>query len=256
MIKLDELTRSFGNTLAVDHASLEIPSGTVYGLLGPNGAGKTTTIKMLTTLLVPSAGTASVAGSDVIKAADDVRRKVGYVPEQIALYQGLTAREYLEFAGHIRALAEDVIAARSGRLMEHFGLADDCDRRLTEFSKGMQRKVLMCAALLHDPEVLILDEPMEGLDVRSQAVLKSALRDFVAGGKTVLYSSHVLEVVEVVCTHLAIIHHGKIITQGSVADLLANNGGDSLSDIFLKLTGGMGHEGRSLRELMGDNPSQ
>jgi len=252
MIKLDRLTRRFGSTVAVDDISLDIPSGSIYGLLGPNGAGKTTTIKMLTTLLTPTSGTATVAGSDIVAAADEVRRKVGYVPEQIALYQGLTANEYIEFAGHIRALPDHLLATRTERLLAHFGLHDDKDRRLTEFSKGMQRKVLMCAALLHDPEVLILDEPMEGLDVKSQAVLKSALREFVAAGKTVLYSSHVLEVVEVVCTHVAVIDHGHIITSGKITDLLDAHRGQSLSEIFLELTGGDGDDGRSLRELLGD----
>jgi len=251
-LELLGLSRSFGDLVAVDALELAIPSGRLVGLLGANGAGKTTTLEMLATLLAPTAGTARVAGHDIRTATMDVRRSLGYVPEHGAVYEGLTAREYLELAAVLHDLDAAVGRRRSERLLAHFDLAGSLDRRLASFSKGMRRKVLVVAALLHDPPVLLLDEPMDGLDVPSQRVLADLLGQLVAGGKTVLYSSHVLQQVEEVCEDLVLIHQGRLLWYGEVAALRAAHGGAALTDIFLELTHQEGGAPVAWAELLGD----
>jgi len=236
MIELAGLTRRFGAQTAVDHLDLAIPAGRLVGLLGANGAGKTTTLNLLATLLAPSDGTARIAGHDIRTAVMDVRRSLGYVPEHGAVYEGLTAREYLDLAALLHGLDPAQSRPRAQRLLAHFDLGDVLDDRLAGFSKGMRRKVLVAAALLHDPPVLLLDEPMDGLDVLSQRRLAALLVQLAAGGKTVLYSSHVLQQVEEVCQHLVLIHEGRLLWQGEVAALRAEHGGATLTDLFLHLT--------------------
>lgn len=236
MIRCQGLTRTFGDLTAVNDLTVTIPSGRITALLGPNGAGKTTTLSMLTTLLPPSAGTAEVAGCDILADPAGVRCRLGYVPEGAAVYEGLTADEFLELAGRVRGLDPDVIHDRATRLLTHFDVADARDRRLGDFSKGMLRKVLVASALLHDPEVLFLDEPMDGLDVSSQKRLADLLTDLAAGGKTVVYSSHVLQQVEELCEHLVLLHRGALTWDGPLADLKARHGGAGLRDVFLAMT--------------------
>jgi ABC-2 type transport system ATP-binding protein len=237
MVTTDRLTRRFGSITAVDALTLEVPAGKVVGLLGANGAGKTTTIHMLTTLLEPSAGSAAIAGHDVREDPIGARRALGYVPEHGAVYEGLTADEYLEMAGRIRGLPRETIFGRAERILDHFGLgAADRARRLGTYSKGMRRKVLVTAALLHDPPLLLLDEPMDGLDVMSQRKLADLLREFAGGERTVLYSSHVLEQVERLCDTLVFLHEGKLMWHGDVAALRERHDDAPLSDIFLRMT--------------------
>jgi len=235
-IELHALSRYFGDLTAVDQLELTLPAGRLVGLLGANGAGKTTTLEMLATLLAPSEGTARVAGHDIGTDVMAVRRRLGYVPEHGAVYEGLTAREYLELAGLLHDRAPDLGRRRAERLLAHFELSDVLDRRLATFSKGMRRKVLVVAALLHDPPVLLLDEPMDGLDVPSQRLLADLLRRLAADGKTVVYSSHVLQQVQEVCEDLVLIHQGRLLWHGAVARLRAEHGGAQLTDIFLSLT--------------------
>ena len=236
MIELEGLTRRFGAQTAVDGLDLAIPEGRLVGLLGANGAGKTTTLNLLATLLAPSDGTARIAGHDIRTAVMAVRRSLGYVPEHGAVYEGLTAREYLDLAALLHGLDPARSRPRAQRLLAHFDLGEILDDRLAGFSKGMRRKVLVAAALLHDPPVLLLDEPMDGLDVLSQRRLAALLVQLAAGGKTVLYSSHVLQQVEEVCQHLVLIHEGRLLWQGEVAALRAEHGGATLTDLFLHLT--------------------
>ncbi len=251
-IALHALTRRFDDLTAVDRLDLTLPAGRLVGLLGANGAGKTTTLEMLATLLAPSEGTATVAGCDIRADVMGVRRRLGYVPEHGAVYEGLTAREYLELAGLLHDLAPEVGRRRTERLLGYFELSDDLDRRLATFSKGMRRKVLVVAALMHDPPVLLLDEPMDGLDVPSQRLLADLLRRLAAGGKTVVYSSHVLQQVQEVCEDLVLIHHGRLLWHGSVARLRAEHGGDALTDIFLRLTHQDAGRDVAWADLLGD----
>ena len=237
MITLKNLTRRFDSLVAVDQLSLEIPSGKIVALLGANGAGKTTILNMLTTLLTPTQGTAEVGGFDIITQGQDVRRVLGYVPEHGAMYDGLTADEYLELAGRIRGLDSQVILDRATRYLEYFEVAESRGNRLGTFSKGMRRKVLVSAALLHEPEILFLDEPMDGLDVKSQKRLGSLLQQEAAKGRTVVYSSHILQQVEELCEHVVLIHEGRLRYEGSLAELRHSHEGAGLRDIFLQLTG-------------------
>ncbi len=250
MIHLHSLTRRFDDLLAVDALDLTIPAGCITALLGPNGAGKTTTLNMLTTLLPPTSGSAEVAGCDIVDDAPGVRRAIGYVPEHGAVYEGLTADEFLELAGRVRGLEPDVIHRRATRLLEFFEVADARGKRLGAHSKGMRRKVLVTAALLHDPQVLFLDEPMDGLDVKSQKRLGDLLRDLAAEGKTVVYSSHVLQQVEELCEHLVLMHKGALLREGPLADLRNEHGGAGLRDVFLAMTEGDDGEGSSWREML------
>lgn len=250
MIQLHALTRRFDELLAVDALDLTIPSGAITALLGPNGAGKTTTLNMLTTLLPPTSGTAEVAGCDIVENPAGVRRAIGYVPEHGAVYEGLTADEFLELAGRVRGLESAEIHRRATRLLEYFEVADARDRRLGAHSKGMRRKVLVTAALLHDPEVIFFDEPMDGLDVKSQKRLGELLRDLAAEGKTVVYSSHVLQQVEELCEHLVLIHEGRLLREGPLADLRNEHGGAGLRDVFLAMTDGAEERGSSWHELL------
>jgi len=250
MIEARELTRAFSTTVAVDRLTVSIPAGAITALLGPNGAGKTTTLGMLTTLLPPTGGTALVAGHDIRTAAQAVRRVIGYVPEHGAVYEGLTADEYLELAGAVHELSAGQARDRATRLLEYFGVVERRGERLASFSKGMRRKVLATAALLHDPQVLMLDEPMDGLDVASQRKLASLLTDLAAAGKTILYSSHVLQQVEELCHHLVLIHRGHLLWRGELALLRREHGGAPLRDIFLEMTAGSAEEPVSWHDLL------
>lgn len=238
MIQLHQLTRRFDALTAVDNLTVSIPAGKIVALLGANGAGKTTTLNMLTTLLAPTSGTATVAGFDILSQGQDVRRVLGYVPEHGALYEGLTADEYLELAGRIRGLDGGVIRERATEYLEHFEVAEARANRLGSFSKGMRRKVLVTAALLHRPEVLFLDEPMDGLDVKSQKRLGEILRQEAAAGRTVVYSSHILQQVEELCEHVVLIHRGGLRYAGTLDELRRSHQGAGLRDIFLELTDG------------------
>lgn len=250
MIRCTHLTRTFGDITAVNDLTVTIPAGRITALLGPNGAGKTTTLGMLTTLLPPTSGTAEVAGCDIQADPSGVRRSLGYVPEGAAVYEGLTADEFLELAGRIRGLDPDVIHDRATRLLTHFDVADARGRRLGEFSKGMLRKVLVASALLHDPQVLFLDEPMDGLDVSSQKRLADLLQDLAAGGKAVVYSSHVLQQVEELCEHLVLLHRGVLTWDGPLAELKARHGGAGLRDAFLAMTEDDARPAASWRALL------
>ncbi len=236
MISIRHLTRRFEKLTAVDDLTVDIPSGRIVALLGANGAGKTTTLNMLTTLLTPSSGTAEVCGFDICDQGDKVRSILGYVPEHGVLYEGLSADEYLELAGRIRGLSGAEIQERATWLLEFFEVAEMRSRRLVEFSKGMRRKILVSAALLHRPQVLFLDEPMDGLDVRSQKKLGELLQKQAAEGCTVIYSSHILQQVEELCQEVVLIHGGALRWHGQLADLKQDYQGAGLRDIFLQLT--------------------
>jgi ABC-2 type transport system ATP-binding protein len=223
---------------AVRGLDLEIPTGQLVGLLGPNGAGKSTTIKMLTGMLMPTAGTAEVEGFDVLRQPLEVKRVVGYVPESGAVFEALTALEYLTFVASLHHIPETEAAQRIERFADFFQLenADLTDKPLAAFSKGMRQKVVITSALLHNPRVVFFDEPLNGLDANAALSFKSLITSLARDGKTIVYCSHILDVVERVCERVVIIHEGRVVADGSVEALKQQAGEATLERVFNRLT--------------------
>ncbi len=238
MIRFDSVSRSFGSKLAVDSLSLEIPTGEVFAFLGPNGAGKTTTIKMLVGLLRPSSGTVSVGGHDICRQPRQVARLLGYVPDQPFLYEKLSGREFLDFVGSVRGMSESEIQAAVQRLAEQFEVADYLNDLSETYSHGMRQRVVFAAALLHSPPVLVVDEPMVGLDPKSARLVKDLLRRHATAGGTVFMSTHTLSVAEEIADRIGIIHHGTLRFLGTLPELQQQLAAreSSLERLFLKLT--------------------
>ncbi|HEV3438515.1 MAG TPA: ABC transporter ATP-binding protein [Gemmata sp.] len=220
-IETRRLSRVFGDFPAVDEIDLHVERGTFYGFLGPNGAGKSTTIKMLTGLLAPTRGKISVLGRDMLDPAQalDAKRHVGVVPENLALFDHLSAREYLTFIGRMHLLPRDTIRARTGELLTLLDLAAEENKLTLEYSHGMRKKLALAAALIPAPELLFLDEPFEGVDAVTSRVIRDLLAGYVARGSTVFLTSHVLDLVEKLCTHVGIVVHGKLVEQSSMAEI-------------------------------------
>ena len=237
MIQSHHLSRSYGPKLALSDLTLRVEPGEILGFLGPNGAGKSTTVKILTGMIRPTSGRASVGGFDIVEQPIEAKKKFGYVPESAAIYDGLTAAEYLELVACLHHLDARVAEARRHELLELFDLLDVQDQRLTEFSKGMRQKVLLASALLHRPDVLFLDEPLDGLDANAARVVKEVLKQLAAQGKTILFCSHILDVVERICTRIVIINNGQQIANGTSAQIRQSTGTASLEQAFSKLTG-------------------
>jgi len=241
-IETSNLTRDFGSFRAVNQLSLRVEAGRFYGFLGPNGAGKSTTIKMFTGLLGPTNGSIRILGEDVSdpKRALEVKRRIGVVPENLALFDNLTAREYLTFIGRMYLLPRDTVRARCEELLTMMDLA-------LEFSHGMKKKLSLAAALIANPDLLFLDEPFEGVDAVASKVLRDTLKQCVGRGATVFLTSHVLEIVEKLCTDVGIIAQGKLVHQGTMEDLRRD--GSSLEDKFISVVGSDGHEAQKLSWL-------
>ena len=235
-IQTSQLTKYYGDFKAVDGVNIHVERGTLYGFLGPNGAGKSTTIKMLTGILAPSSGDAMLLGRNPWdqKQAIEVKRRMGVVPEDLALFDNLTAREYLTFVGRMHLLDKATIIARSDQLLDVLKL-EGVEKKLTvEYSHGMKKKLAMAAAMLPNPELLFLDEPFEGIDAVTARVIRDILMSFVEKGGTVFVTSHVLEIIERICTHVGIIAAGQLVEQSSLADLKL---GGTLEARFLELVG-------------------
>ena len=248
------LTRRFGDFTAVQDVNISVGAGQFYGFLGPNGAGKSTTIKMLTGLLAPSSGSIEILGLDLNAHPVEVKRQIGVVPEGMALFGRLTGAEFLSFAGRMYGLDRETAAKRAAELLEFMQLADQPKKLVTDYSHGMQKKLAMAAAVIHGPKVLFLDEPFEGVDAIASGTLKSMLQRMIARGATIFLTSHVLEIVERLCSHLAIIHQGRLVAQGSLEELRAGvqaqaptdraDGAQpsdeklTLEQIFLRIVGG------------------
>ncbi|UVS76680.1 ABC transporter ATP-binding protein [Actinokineospora sp. UTMC 2448] len=228
-----DLVKRYGDRTVVDHVGFHIDEGEAYGLLGPNGAGKTTTISMLVGLLRPDGGTVTVGGVDV--AADPIaaKRLIGYVPQDIALYPELTARENLRFFGRLYALPRRELAARIGEVLELVGLADRADDRVETYSGGMKRRTNIAVALLHRPRLLILDEPTVGVDPQSRVAILDNVERLVAEGMSLLYTSHYMEEVERVCTRVGIIDRGRLMADGSKRELVAELGGSDRVELVV-----------------------
>jgi ABC-2 type transport system ATP-binding protein len=235
-IETQRLTRYFGDFCAVAGIELRVERGTFYGFLGPNGAGKSTTIKMLTGLLAPSQGRILVLGFDVLDPRQSLQAKgrMGVIPEDLALFDNLTAREYLTFVGRMQLLPRDTIRERIGELLDLLGLADEEKKLALEYSHGMKKKLALAAALLPNPDLLFLDEPFEGIDAVTSRVIRDLLKGYVARGSTVFLTSHILEIVEKMCTHVGIIVKGELVEQAALDELRQ---GRSLEDRFLEAAG-------------------
>jgi ABC-2 type transport system ATP-binding protein len=249
-IACEGLTRRFGEFTAVDSISFQIAPGQFFGFLGPNGAGKSTTIKMLTGLLEPTSGRIRILGQDFTAGALDLKRQIGVVPEGMALLDRLTAPEYLRFVGRMYGLDRETTRRRGEELLEFMGLASESKKLITDFSHGMQKKLALAAAVIHGPKVLFLDEPFEGVDALAAGTLKAMLQGMIQRGATIFLTSHVLEIVERLCSHVAIIHRGKLVANGSLDELragvaLADDAGAdqpklTLEELFLRIVGSDG----------------
>jgi len=240
LIHTSQLTKRYGAAAVVDRLDLEVNSGEIYGFLGPNGAGKTTTIRMLTGLLDASAGEAFICGYDISKEASQAKAMLAYVPDQPKLYGKLTARELLQLVAALYRIPKKVSQERAEQLMAMFGLADRADELLEGYSHGMRQKVVLAAALIHQPRVMLLDEPTVGLDPASARLLKDVLQELARQGAAVFISTHILEIAERMCHRVGILKEGKLIAQGSPEELrkMVGNEDESLEDIFLELTAG------------------
>jgi len=231
-IRAHGLIHDFGELRALDGVDLEVGAGEVFGLLGPNGAGKSTTVKILLGLLKPKAGSVLVAGVDLATDPLTVRERIGYLPEIISLYEALTPEEHLQFVARLRGLEDAVIERRSRALFEAFSLTERAREPIRNFSKGMRQKVALALAFIHRPPVLILDEPLAGLDATAALILKDLIRGFAERGTAVLYCSHVLDVVERVCDRAMILNRGKTVAQGTISELRRQTANTTLDEVF------------------------
>jgi ABC-2 type transport system ATP-binding protein len=240
LIETQALVKRYGDKLAVNNVSLEVQAGEVFGFLGPNGAGKTTTIKMIVGLLQPTSGTIRVAGYDVQTQPLLAKAASGYVPDTPNLYAKLTGRELLRFVGDLYSLDKQRLAQRTEELLRVLDLNEAADNTIDSYSHGMQQKASLAAALMHDPKVLVLDEPTVGLDPKSARLIKDILRQMADRGTAVFLSTHILEIAERMCDRIGIIDKGALVAVGTMNELrsLGNAGETSLEDIFLGLTGG------------------
>jgi ABC-2 type transport system ATP-binding protein len=234
-IALQGLRKDYARQRALDDVTLEVAPGEVFGYLGPNGAGKTTTIKILTGLIRPTAGDASVAGHSVLKEPLEVKARVGYVPESGALYEKLSAQEYLELVARLYRMDPAEAGDRTQTWLGHFGLKPQASRPLYTLSKGMRQKVCWISALLHDPAVLVLDEPLNGLDVEAVALVKELMARLAAEGRTIFYSSHLMDVVSRVCSRVAVLRGGRLVACGTPDEVTAQAGAEGLEQALLSL---------------------
>jgi len=235
MLEARHLTKYYSAVPAVRNVSFALRPGTILGLLGPNGSGKSTTVSIITGLLEPSGGHVLLDGADVREDLVSYKRRIGYVPEEAHLYNYLSGPEYLQLVGRLRALPEAVLQRKIAVFLAVFGLADDRHAPLSAYSKGMRQKILLSAALLHDPRIVILDEPNSGLDVTTALVLRSLVQALAADGRMVVYSSHVLELIERIATDVIILHQGEVVAHGSVAELRRLMELPSLEQVFRRL---------------------
>jgi ABC-2 type transport system ATP-binding protein len=253
-IRTESLSRRFGSLVAVDGMNLSVESGQFFGFLGPNGAGKSTTIKMLTGLLAPTSGRMEILGLDFAAHSLEIKRQIGVVPEGMGLFDRLTGAEYLDFVGRMYGLDRATTQQRTAELLDFMQLADRPKTLTADYSHGMQKKLALAAAVIHRPKVLFLDEPFEGVDALAAGALKQLLGRMIENGATIFLTSHVLEIVERLCSHVAIIHKGRLVAQGSLQELRAGITGTdgspmTLEEIFLSIVGRSGASQPNPEEL-------
>ena len=242
VIQLQNIHKSYGSTPVLKGIDVSVSAGQVVGYIGPNGAGKSTTIKILIGMLPDYTGEATVLGMDVKTNTLDIKRRIGYVPENAALYDTLTPIEYLQFIGQLYGLDSLHIDTKALDLLRLFQLSDYANARMTTFSKGMRQKVLLISGLLHNPDVIFLDEPLSGLDANTVVLVKEIIRQLANSGKTIFYSSHIMDVVEKISDRIIIINHGQLIADGTFAEL-QHQRPESLEQLFAELTGSEGQSG-------------
>ncbi len=252
MIRLRQLTKRYGSFTAVNDISLDVPKGELFGFLGPNGAGKTTTLRMIAGILQATAGTVEVAGHDIDKEPQAAKSRLGFIPDRPYVYEKLTGAEFLRFVAGLYGQGGSGVESRMDELLALFELTDWKDQLVEKYSHGMRQKLIISSALVHRPDVIVVDEPMVGLDPKGQSFLKDLFRQFCDRGGTVLMSTHTLEIAEAVCDRIAIIQKGRIAAVGTMAEVRhqTESHGQSLEQLFLKLTGGA--ELRSLDGVFGD----
>ncbi len=238
-VETHALSRTFGTKRAVDGIDLKVPAGSFYGFLGPNGAGKSTTIKCLTGLLRPSGGDMRILGIDPLADPVEIKRRVGVVPEDLALFDRLTAEETLSFVGQVHGMTRDTLTSRCADLLSLMDLKSAANTLVADFSHGMRKKLSLAAAILPAPRLLFLDEPFEGIDAVASRQIKELLHSFVGRGGTIFLTSHILEIVERLSTHIGVIANGKIVAQGRLDDVRAGtHGKGTLEELFIELVGG------------------
>lgn len=242
------LTKRFGSNTVVDDLSLGVPRGSIYGIVGPNGAGKTTMLGMATGLIRPTAGEAFICGHNTWTDPLEAKRRMGLVVDGLPVFDRLTGAELLEYVGALRGLRRADIASRSTELLDALGLTEARNKQVVDYSAGMTKKILLATALIHNPELLVLDEPLEAVDPVSGEIIQKILRAFAAAGGTVVLSSHVMSLVEGLCDHVAIIDHGKVLLAGHVDDI---RDGKTLTEVFVECVGGGDFNEDSLRWLSG-----
>jgi ABC-2 type transport system ATP-binding protein len=246
MIELKSLTKNYGSFTAVDCIDLSVPDGELFGFLGPNGAGKTTTLRMIAGILQPTSGTIHLAGIDLDKDPLAAKSKLGFIPDRPFIYEKLTGVEFLRFVAGLYGQDGTAVEHRGRELMALFDLEDWADELVESYSHGMRQKLIISSAFIHRPQVIVVDEPMVGLDPKAARILKDLFREYVRRGNTIMMSTHTLEVAESLCDRIAIIQQGRIRAVGTIHDLRAEaTGGGGLEEIFLKLTGE-----RAAREAM------
>ncbi len=236
MIEVENLTKKFGDKVAVDGISFRVHDGEIYGLLGPNGSGKSTTMKILAGILKPTSGKVLVEEINVAKNPIEVKKIVGYVPETPILYESLTPSELFNFVGSIRGIPKEKLEERVNYFVKAFGIEEYLEQFIGTLSFGTQQKVSLITALLHDPKVLIVDEAMNGLDPKSARILRELLLEFKNEGKSIIFSTHILSLAEIICDRIGVIYQGKIIAEGTIEELKEKAHEESLEDVFLKLT--------------------
>ena len=242
VIEIRNLNKFYGNDQVLKDINLDIYKGDIIGYIGPNGAGKSTTVKIMLGLVDEYSGDIRILGKDIKNGSIDYKSKIGYVPETAEIYENLTAREYLTFIGELYGMEYEVVDFKAERLMDLFQIKHVYDNRMTSYSKGMKQKVLIISSLLNNPDILFLDEPLSGMDANSVMVFKEVLAELAKEGKTIFYSSHIMEVVEKLSNRIILINKGSIVADGSFEDLKSTSLSGSLESIFNELTGFNEHE--------------
>ena len=238
MIELQHIVKTYGTHTALHGLDLSVPAGEIFGFIGPNGAGKTTTIKIIGGIMAPTAGSVEVAGIDMARDPVAAKQCIGFIPDRPYLYEKLTGLEFLQFTADVYGVPQDVYEVKALELLDMFALADWGEELIESYSHGMKQRLIMCAALLHDPQVLVVDEPMVGLDPVAIRMVKNLFRDLAAKGVTVFMSTHTLAVAEDICDRIGIIHRGRLIAEGSMEDLRRDmaDGASNLEAVFINLT--------------------
>ena len=241
IVEIKNLVKKYGTKQVLHGINLDIQPGQIIGYIGPNGAGKSTTVKILCGLIDEFEGDVSVFGKDLRMNQLEIKKRIGYIPENAALYESLTPLEFMQFVGQMRGIQNDIILSKAEALMNIFEMKSNLNQRIATFSKGMRQKVMICSALLHNPELIFMDEPLSGLDANSVIMVKEMLTHLAREGKTVFYSSHLMDVVEKISDRIILIDQGSVIADGSFEDLSRLSNDENLEKLFTRLTGNTNH---------------